>query len=146
MMAQAFSCNVGKWRKAMIIYAGMNTLLYVTIALAGALIPVQFLISFELLIIFLAPAILIFLIINGKRYLEHGKSIDLVLLGTWISLVIILGIYYLYLITGLTEMIWEQGMWFSENDVLHIGLIIWMIYIRLAVFKHVTDIESEIIS
>jgi len=41
MMAQAFSCNVGKWRKAMIIYAGMNTLLYVTIALAGALIPVE---------------------------------------------------------------------------------------------------------
>ena len=35
-----------------------------------------------------------------------------------------LGAYFLYLLLDVTHDLWARGVWFSENDVLHIGLIV----------------------
>ena len=139
MLAQAYSCAVGKQRRAMSIYALVNIVGYVIITLIGAFVPVKFLISFELLILVAAPNILIFFILNGWRYYKLRDRMDLALLGTWIGLAVTIGVYFLYLVLGITQTLWAQGIWFSENDVLHIGLIVWMIYIALVVSKQVKD-------
>jgi len=139
MIAQANSCATEKWRRVMLTYAFVNMGLYVFLTLIGALIPIEFLISFELMLIFFAPNILLFFIMNSWRYYQNKKKMDLALFGIWVSLIIILATYYLYLILGITEMLWEHGLWFSENDVLHIGLIAWMIYILIIVKRHVKD-------
>jgi hypothetical protein len=64
---------------------------------------------------------------------------DLALLGAWAWLVFTIGAYFLYLISGLTHRLWAHRLWFSENDVLHIGLIMWMVYIAVAVAPLVKD-------
>jgi hypothetical protein len=64
---------------------------------------------------------------------------DLALLGTWLWLGITLLAYFLYLVLDITRRLWSQGVWFSENDVLHIGLILWMAYIGFFVAKEVRD-------
>jgi hypothetical protein len=51
-----------------------------------------------------------------------------------------LGAYLLYLVLDITAELWTQGVWFSENDVLHSGLIGWMLYIALVVAKRVVDV------
>jgi hypothetical protein len=68
---------------------------------------------------------------------------DLALLGTWLWLGITLGAYFLYLVLDLTHDLWAQGVWFSENDVLPIGLILWMLYIALAVVRRVADAPAS---
>jgi len=139
LIAEAYSCTVGKWRKALILYAVIGAALYLAAVIIGALIPIKFLISFELLILVCAPTVVMLLLINGRRYYKLKKRMDLVLLRTWAWLVLTIAAYFLYFISGLTQRLWAQGIWFPENDVLHIGLIIWMVYITLGVSPLVED-------
>jgi hypothetical protein len=64
---------------------------------------------------------------------------DLALLGAWAWLALTLGAYFIYLMLGFAQTLWARGIWFSENDVLHIGLIIWMIYLARVVAPQVKD-------
>jgi hypothetical protein len=86
-----------------------------------------------------APGIIAFFIINGWRYSKYKLRLDLTLLVTWIWLGVTIAAYFLYLISGNAESLWARGFWFSANDVLHIGLIIWMVYIAFALAPQVKD-------
>jgi hypothetical protein len=139
MLAVAYSSADSKLRKWLSVYTVLNAALYFIIVMAGAFIPVKFLVSFELLLVVTAPSIIAFFVINGIRYFKFKRNIDLVLLGTWLWLGITIAAYFLYLISGNTASLWARGIWFSENDVLHIGLIIWMAYIARFLSPHVQD-------
>ena len=139
VMAGAWSCAKDKWRKAMIGYALANATAYPVVVLVGTFLPVRFLISFELLLIVSAPGILALFILNLWRFSKSKNKMDLALIGAWIWLGVTIGAYFLYLISGLTQRLWAQRIWFSENDVLHIGLIPWMVYLGILVVPHLTD-------
>jgi len=143
MLAQASLNSKGEYYTAMRLYAACNFLVYVPIVVIGSVIPIKFLISFELMVIFLVPSILIFILFNLRRYLKLKQSIDKQSLLIWLLLIIIMGAYFLYLIAGITEMLWGHGIWFSENDILHIGLIAWMIYIGFAINKYKPVINNN---
>lgn len=138
-LAVAYSSTTGKLRNALSIYAIINAVAYFIVVMIGAFTPIKSLISFELLLVVSAPGIIVFFVINGWRYYKHKLNLDLVLLGTWIWLGITIAAYFLYLISGNTESLWLKGFWFSANDVLHIGLIIWMLYIAFALAPQVKD-------
>jgi hypothetical protein len=144
MMAQAYSCSAERWRKVTSLFALASVALYVIVVLIGALVPVKFLISYELLILVAAPNILVFFVLNGWRYCTATDGMDLALLGTWTWLGITVGMYFLYLGLDITQELWAQGIWFSENDVLHVGLIIWMIYIAVIVANRVVDVSTPV--
>jgi hypothetical protein len=140
MLAVAYSSATGKLRKGLSVYAIANGVIYLIIVMIGALIPVKFLISFELLLVVTAPSIIIFFVLNGWRYYGSKFNLDFVLLVTWIWLGVTIIAYFLYLISGNTASFWAKGFWFSENDVLHIGLIIWMLYITFVLAPRVKDL------
>jgi hypothetical protein len=145
MVAQAYSCVSKINRNYLFYYAVANLCIYTCVALIGSIFPVQFLISFELMIAFIVPSILFFFILNLWRYRKDIHSadyhMDRALMVIWISLGLIMASYYLYLILDITNILWEKGIWFSENDVLHIGLIFWMIYIRYTTVNYVEDFD-----
>ena len=136
MLAQARLTSKRKYYSAMCTYAVCNFLVYVLIVAIGSVIPIKILISFELMVVFLVPSILIFVLFNLRRYLRFKQSLDLQLLLIWLLLIIIMSVYFFYLTSGITEMLWAHGIWFSENDILHIGLIAWMIYIGFTINKY----------
>lgn len=138
-MAVAYSSTTGKLRKMLSVYAIVNAVVYSIVVMIGTFIPIKFLISFELLLVVSAPGIITFFIINSWRYFKFKQSLDLTLLGTWIWLGVTIAAYFLYLISGNTATLWAKGIWFSENDVLHIGLIIWMLYIAFVLVPKVKD-------
>jgi hypothetical protein len=144
MVAEAYSCVSGNWRRAMSFFALASFALYVILVLIGAFVPVKYLVSYELLIFIAAPSILIFFVLNGWRYCAFRGDMDLALLGTWVWLGASLGVYFLYRTLDITDELWAKGVWFSENDVLHISLFVWMIYIALVVSNRVVDVSTPV--
>ena len=142
MLAVAWSSAMGKLRRGLLLYAILNAVLYSILVILGVFLPVKFLISFEFLLMVSAPGVIAFFVINGWRYARQKRSIDFIYLGTWIWLGITIAAYFLYLISGNTASLWTKGIWFSENDVLHIGLILWMLYIRVILAPRVTDFTA----
>ncbi len=139
MMAEAYIFAPGKWRKGLIGYAAANIALYAVTLIAGVLSLNKFLLSFELLLLVTAPSIVVLLVLSIRRYAKFKDPMDLGLMITWIWLGLVIGAYFTALQLDITEAFWEQGFWFSENDVLHIGLISWMLYIAIRLAKRVHD-------
>lgn len=139
IIAGAYAGATGRWRRVLVTYAFLNLILYIFVLFIGSMIPSKFLISFEMLLCFTAPGILVLFILNGWRYYKLRQEKDLATFGIWIGLALVISAYFLYLIMGTTQKLWERGVWFSENDVLHIGLIAWMIYIILIAAKRIND-------
>jgi hypothetical protein len=139
LISGAHSSCLRKCRQLLTYYAILNMTLYSVLVIIGTFTLNKFLISFELLLIVTAPNIMILFILNGWRYFKYGTSKDLALLITWIWLGVIFGAYFIYFALDITDIMWERGIWFSENDVLHIGLISWMVYIASYVAIRIAD-------
>lgn len=139
LISGAYSSCQGKFRTPLLLYAILNFFSYCVLVTIGVITLTKFLISFELLLIVTAPSILLLFVINGWRYFNNKNGRDLALLVTWIWLGAVIALYFIYLVLGLTEYLWERGIWFSENDLLHIGLISWMSYIGFRVAKLIKD-------
>ena len=69
-------------------------------------------------------------------------------MGTWpipIRMLLLVQVaYYAYWASGLTQALWDSGngVYFSENDVLHIGFILWLVYLLWRVGPTLDDQEA----
>jgi hypothetical protein len=142
LVAVAYACTDGPLRAVLLGYALLSAVVYVPLALAGGLVPVRALITFELMVWVSAPAFVVMLLLNGWRYYSLRMPMDLVLLVAWLWLLLTMAAYWLYDRLDLTARLWAKGkgIWVSQNDVLHLGLILWMIYLGAVVPSHVFDL------
>jgi hypothetical protein len=139
LAAVAYSCTTGTLQAVLLGYAAMNSLVYVILVIVGALVPVKSLITFELMVWVSAPHLFFFIILNGWRYFTLKDAMHLVLLGSWFMLVGTMAAYWIYGKQGIPKKLWARGIWFSENDVLHVLLIFWMVYTVAVVANRISD-------
>ena len=139
----AYACTKGLMRRLLLTYALVNTVIYCGVAAAGAFLPNRFMISFEMLVLFSTPSFLVCFLINGCRYINEKSDKDKILLGAWIIMFVTNVLYYGYLLLGYTQILWSKGFWFSENDVLHVLMLIWVWYVGTAVVSVMADAESQ---
>ncbi len=124
-VAIAYSCTTGLLREILIWYSLIISILYPILTLIGAFVPIKSLITFEWMVEISLPSFIVFLVLNGVRYIQFGYTMDLVLIGSWILIYLSWWGYLKYWKSGLTDILWKKGIWFSENDVLHVVLVIW---------------------
>ena len=139
LVAIAYSCTTGAFQIVLLWYASVSSLLYVILICIGAMVPVKSLITFEFMVLVSAPVFILFCILNGWRFYMYRDSMDLALLGTWVILLMTMVAYWSYSKQGITQKWWSKGIWFSENDVLHVLLMFWMLYIAVVVAGRVKD-------
>ncbi|MCX6054169.1 MAG: hypothetical protein NTZ74_04490 [Chloroflexi bacterium] len=140
LVAGAYSSATGRLRKSMIAYGLFNISLYIVVIALGVILLNRFMISFELLLIFCGPNILFLFIQNLIRSSKTNQKLDRFLRAAWIWLGMTIIAYYLYLTLGYSEKLWERGIWFHANDVLHVGLIIWMVFLSINISRRMVDL------
>jgi hypothetical protein len=141
LVAVAYSCTEGSLQMILSVYALVNAVVYVIFTFVGGIVPIKSLITFNLMVRVSTPILMLFFILNGWRYYMLKDTMDLALLGTWIMLLLTMAAYCLYDDLNITQKLWDRGkgIWFSQNDVLHICLILWVIYIAMVVANRVKD-------
>jgi hypothetical protein len=142
MVAMAYGSASGHLRRGLVLYALIHAALYLLLVMIGVFVPVKFLISFEFLLAVGFPSFLAFFVINLRRYRREKLSVDLRFIGAWLWLALTVAAYFIAYSSGMTQAIWARGAWFSENDVLHIFLIAWMLYLGLYAIPRATDLKS----
>ncbi|HDP81207.1 MAG TPA: hypothetical protein ENN21_10245 [Spirochaetes bacterium] len=141
--AVALSTLEEKHARAAGLYAIINFTAYFAVSLTGAFLPSWFLVSFELMTLFCIPGFIAAFVFNVRAYRRNRDAMNRNLIFTWVSLFLIMAAYYGYLLAGFTEKLWADGIWFSANDVLHVGLILWMLYIAFSVAGKVMDRRAD---
>ncbi len=139
LLAVAYSVMTKIWIKRMRIIALIQVILYSFLCLTGAFVPIQFLISYEFLVIFTSPIYVIFLFINGYQFFKYKDLIYKYYIILWISIFSIIGIYFIYLNLNITEILWSSNIWFSANDILHVLMIFWILYIQIKLNPYIID-------
>jgi hypothetical protein len=140
LVACAYSNTEGKFRKNIIAYALFNTIFYCGLALYGAIVPIKFFVSFEFLMLTSTPSVIFFVWIYGRAYKNSKDNMNLYLRNTWLILIAVIVAYVAYMASGITAMLWQKGIWFTENDVLHVGMIYWVYYIMKKLPQEVKDL------
>ncbi len=92
----------------------------------GAFVPVQFLVSFEFLMLSSAPTLAFVLGLHTNAFRISHDAINRNLSNAWLVFLLVGGAYGTWLALGLKQTLWNHGIWFTENDVLHVGMIGWV--------------------
>ena len=114
----------------------IGLVIYSLTLVIGTIVEIRFLITYEYFLIFFMPYFVSFLMMNIKGYKHHKNDLDKGLIIVWLLMLVVNVVYFAYFFSGIPEGLYENyGVWFSANDVLHIGLIGWMGYIYWVICK-----------
>ncbi len=144
LIAVAYACTTDRLRRGLIIFAVLDAVAYVFVTVVGVLAPSAVLLSFPVLMLFAVPVILIVIIVAGRRYRSTRDPMDRSLVIAAVFLVLVQIAYFAYYAAGITAVLWDDGdgFYFSENDVLHIGMILWLWYVVAVVGRHLRDAST----
>jgi len=129
-----------KGRKRLILFSIIDSLAYSMYMLIGAVIPIKFLISYEGFMAFIGINFIIMFILNICHYYRFKDPLNRNLIVIWIGFLVVNIGYFVFLLWGFGAKLYQDfGIWFTENDVLHILLILWTFLIFFLLRKHVAD-------
>lgn len=129
------------WFDIFIWYAAILTVGYTILVLWGGLTATKSVITFEFMCVASLPSFIAFIGINTVTFIKTGATYDLLLMISW---ALIYASYYFmdkWWKSGIGDLLWRhKKMWFSENDILHVILIVWsllMIAVPFFTFDYV---------
>jgi hypothetical protein len=129
----------------LLLYSKIALVVYVVLQIVGVIVSNRFLLSYELFTIFFMPLYIVFFMYSFKLYTKQKDQLNKTLIITWVLFLIVNVSYYIYLFLGVGETLFENtGIWFSANDVLHVALILWMLFIQFKVKKEISIQHSNI--
>jgi len=142
-IAVAYSVFSHKARTFWTSYALISTLTYVGVVAFGTVSANRFLISFEMMIIFVLAGFLAVAAHSLWHYRQEKNPLIKKILKVGLLLISVIAIYFVGLVSGYAEVLWEKGIWFNANDLLHVLLFGWVLYSYKALHKTLLDAPTN---
>jgi len=121
-------------------FAVIDSVLYSVYMLIGAIVPIKFLVSYEGFVVFIGVNFIVMLILNIRHYLKFRDSLNRNLIAIWIGFSLVNISYFVFLFAGFsTELYTNYGIWFNQNDVLHISLTLWTLMVFFLLKNQLID-------
>lgn len=139
LIAATYSTANAPMGRTVIYYACLISVVYICFLMYGALRPNRFLVSFDFMAVMSAPGVLFLIWLYKRTYLSEARSMDESLSNAWLIFSIVPIIYALYMWFDIGGLLWRRGIWFTDNDVLHSGMIVWIYYIHKRLLPSVKD-------
>lgn len=140
LIAVAHACTAGTARRALIAYAWVNAAVYAAVTAVGVLAPSAVLLSFTVLMLFALPGLVLVIIISARR--ARSERMSRVILLVALLQVLVQVVYFAYWLADITGSLREQGIFFNENDALHVAMIAWLLYVWRALGPLLRDKPS----
>jgi hypothetical protein len=142
VIAASFSNAKGKVRKVMIVSALVGLIVYSSLLFYGIFGAIKLLVSFEFMAAFSSAVVIFFILLHSRAWIRERDSMNRSLLTCWIIFVAVFLIYGIYLNSGLTSTLWAKGIWFTENDVLHLGMVYWVYFVGKHLPERLKDLPG----
>ena len=117
-------------------------LCFVIITAIAYLDNYEYLLGFNFLMISLIPSTVMTL---NLLISKQDNLTKLLLQSIYLILLVILT-YFLYLFIGFQSILWSHGVWISSDDILHIGMLIWLSHLDMVVFRKWTHHDYDVFS
>ena len=139
----AHAATEGRTRRFLLAYAPAHALAYIAFVAVGAWAPIRFLVSYEG---FMAMHAVQFLLLFGISVARHRRCRDRLnrdLAWLWIGFLGVNLGYFAWMFSGAAAWLSVRyGVWFHENDVLHLLLLAWMAVLFLRLRGALRDAEA----
>jgi hypothetical protein len=139
LVAASYSTANAPLGRTVKYYAVLILVIYTCLLIYGSLKPVRFLVSFDFMAVMSAPGVLFLIWLCRRTYMSEARSMDESLGYAWLIFSAVPVVYVLYMWFDIGALLWQRGIWFTDNDVLHSGMIIWIYYIQTRVLRSVRD-------
>ena len=141
LVAVAYACTTGGTRRGFLTYAGVNAGVYVLVTVIAVMLPSAVLLSFPVLMLFAVPGLVMVIVIAARRRADRMAR---VILNIALLQILVQAAYFAYYAAGITQTLWDdgKGFYFSENDVLHVGTILWLVYVWRALGPLLRDVDA----
>ena len=141
LIAVAYACTTGGTRRGFLTYAGVNAGVYVLVTVIAVMLPSAVLLSFPVLMLFAVPGLVMVIVIAARRRADRMAR---VILNIALLQILVQAAYFAYYAAGITQTLWDdgKGFYFSENDVLHVGMILWLVYVWRALGPLLRDVQA----
>ena len=141
LVAVAYACTTGGTRRGFLTYAGVNAGVYVLVTVIAVMLPSAVLLSFPVLMLFAVPGLVMVIVIAARR---RADQMARVILNIALLQILVQAAYFAYYAAGITQTLWDdgKGFYFSENDVLHVGMILWLVYVWRALGPLLRDVDA----
>ena len=141
LVAVAYACTTGGTRRGFLTYAGVNAGVYVLVTVIAVMLPSALLLSFPVLMLFAVPGLIMVIVIAARGRADRMAR---VILNIALLQILVQAAYFAYYAAGITQTLWDdgKGFYFSENDVLHVGTILWLVYVWRALGPLLRDVDA----
>ena len=121
------------------LFSCIYSFVYAVIMAAGVLTENTFLMSYNAFLLFSGVNFVLMFIYSVRHYRRYRDNLNKRMIIIWLSIAVVNGLYFVYLLSGLGNILWSKGVWFTANDVLHVLLIIWIIQGAVMLYRTMRD-------